>query len=68
MEVIKSIPLKMVECVDGSLGYYVKSTEQGHLIRIPNKHWPFPEHVFLKRDQFKYVTEKLLEEFDEAPF
>ncbi|NDG32253.1 hypothetical protein EB118_19520 [bacterium] len=58
MENIKSVPSKKVICVDGSIGTYVRETSIGHLILIRNPGWPFPENVYLKRDQFEYYNVK----------
>lgn len=71
MEMIKSLPAKRVECVDGSIGTYVRETPLGHLILIRNPGWPFPENVYLKKNQFKFINvkRKITEEkYGTAPF
>ena len=64
-------PYRKVKCVDGSTGYYISGNDEvGNLI-IPNKYWPFPEHITLPRSAFKFASakENYFEiEIEEAPF
>ena len=64
-------PYRKVKCVDGSIGYYVSGNDEvGNLI-IPNKLWPFPEHITLPTTAFKFASakENYFEiEIEEAPF
>jgi len=64
-------PYKKVVCVDGSIGYYVSGNQEvGNLI-IPNKFWPFPEHITLPTSAFKFASakENYFEiEIEDAPF
>jgi hypothetical protein len=69
-----SYGLKKVQCVDGSIGYEDCNFGNGtYRIRIPNKHWPFPEVVTLPRSAFTYCKDQdhmkpSFDNLEEAPF